>query len=439
MVKCAAMLTRKRAAAEAPPRLAGVERAALAVMAAGAVAIPLIVGRGDDPFRLPKELVFRAEAVALLAVVVFWATARARTWRIGRGPELAVVAAALLWTILATLFSTNRALSADSLITVLASAVIFVVTCVAAQGLSFAAVDVLMIGACANAATVILQERRIWSPFQLAISGQYANVGFLGNTNDVGMFLLPASLAAVIVAFVGRGRRRWIYAALAAVLYTALAVSASRMAIAAAMAGLFVFAVMHSWRAAAVAVAAVVLLAVPALLPSTFVGQRVRDLADAARRRDYQRLLSERLVPFLAAADMTLDHPLLGVGPGCFKYHFMAYRLALPSHYPPKWTQGWPMNFGEVHNDHLQVSSETGLAGYALFLAALGVVAGVRLRRRARPAAPRAAFARALRWPLAVGIFVLCLAQFPMELAAPRLMMLSFGALCVAWDRDDAA
>jgi pSer/pThr/pTyr-binding forkhead associated (FHA) protein len=48
MVKCAAMLTRKRAAAEAPPRLAGAERAALAVVAAGAVAIPLIVGRGDD-------------------------------------------------------------------------------------------------------------------------------------------------------------------------------------------------------------------------------------------------------------------------------------------------------------------------------------------------------------------------------------------------------
>ena len=35
--------------------------------------------------------------------------------------------------------------------------------------------------------------------------------------------------------------------------------------------------------------------------------------------------------------------------------------------------------------------------------------------------------------------FVICLGQFPLELAAPRLMLLSLGALCIAWDRDDAA
>jgi O-antigen ligase len=432
------MLTRKRAAAETPPRLAGAERAALALLAAGAVLVPIIWWRGDDPFRLPKELAFRAEAVALLAVAVFWLTSRVRTWRVARTPELVVVAAALGWTLLATIFSTNRVLSIDTYITLLAAAIIFVVTCVAAQRLPFAAVDVLMAGACANAATVILQDRGLWSPFRLSIGGEYANVGFLGNTNDVGMFLLVPALAAVIVMVVARGARRWIYAAIAVLLFAALVVSGSRIALVAAIAGLLVFALGHSWRAAAVAIVAVIALALSALSPRTFMGERVRDAVDAARKHDYARLLSERMVPFLTALDMTKDHPLLGVGPGCFKYHFMAYRVALPTHYPAAWTQGWPMNFGDVHNDHLQVSSETGIPGYLLFLGALAVLAG-RRRRGARPATPQAAFSRALRWPLVAAIFVMCLAQFPMELAAPRLMMLSFGALCIAWGRDDAA
>lgn len=432
------MLTRKRAAAETSPRPAAAERAVLAVLAAGALVIPVIYSHGDDPFRYPKELAFRGEAIALLALAVFWATARTRTWRIPRGRELVVVAAAIAWVLLTTLLSTNRTLSADALITVVAAAVIFVATSVAAQGRSFLAVDVLMIGACVNAATVVLQQQRIWSPFQLTIGGEYANVGFLGNTNDVGMFLFTPALAAVIVVVVARGARRWIYAVIAVLLFAALVVSGSRMALAAVVAGLFVFAAAHSWRAAAVAVAAVVVLALPALSPSTFMGKRLRDAADAARKHDYERLLSERLVPFLTAVDMTRDHPLLGVGPGCFKYHFMAYRVALPAHYPKAWTRGWPMNFGEVHSDHLQVASETGLPGYALFLAALAMLAG-RPRRRVPGAAAAAAFAHALRWPLVAAIAVSCLGQFPMELAAPRFMMLSFAALCAGWDRDDAA
>jgi O-antigen ligase len=202
---------------------------------------------------------------------------------------------------------------------------------------------------------------------------------------------------------------------------------------------LIVFALLHSRRAAIAVGAALVILAVPLLLPSTQIGKGARNFADAVAKRDYQRAFSERLLPFLAAVEMTRDHPLLGVGPGCFQYHFMRYRLALPMRYPAALTQGWPMNWGEVHNDHLQVASETGLPGYALFLGALGVAAGIGSRRRAPAATAEAAFARALRWPLAAGVFVLCLAQFPMELAAPRLMLLSLGALCIGWDRDDAA
>ena len=394
--------------------------------------------QGDEAFRLPKELAFRAEAILLLVAAVFWITARQRTWTIPRGAELIVAAAALAWTIVTLAFSTNRMLSLDSLITVVAAIVIFIATRMAAPSLSLIAIDVLMIPACINAALVILQELKLWTPLRLTISGgHYASVGLLGNANDVGTFLAPPALAAVVMAVTSGGKRRWIYAAIALLLGGGIVASATRTAVVTLVASLVVFGVLHSRRSAIAVVAALVVLALPLCSRSTGIGRSLRELAQAARNRDYQRLTSERIVPFLAALDMVRDHPLLGVGPGCFKYNYMDYRVGLAAHYGDSLTHGWPMNWGEVHNDHLQVASETGLPGYALFLGALAVFAGS--RRRAPAQTPEATFARTLRWPLAAGVFVLCLAQFPLEVAAPRLLLLTLGALCVAWDGSDAA
>src|SRR6266513_3330708 len=259
------MRTRKRAAAEGSPRLAGAERTVLAVLAAGALTIPTIITSGSDAFRLPKELAFRAEAILLLAAAVFWLTSRTRTWRIGRGAELVVAATIVGWTLLTTATSTNRLLSADSLITVVAAAVIFIATCVAAQALSIVAVDVLMVGACANAALVILQETNLWTPLALTIQGHYASVGLLGNANDVGTFLVAPAIAAVVVAVTAPGARRWIYALIALLLGGGVVASGTRTALGALVAALIVFALLHSRRAAIVVVAALAILALPLL------------------------------------------------------------------------------------------------------------------------------------------------------------------------------
>ena len=433
------MSTPKRADAAAAPRLAGAERAALAVLAAGVLLIPTIFATGDDAFRLPKEILFRGEAIVLLAVAVFWATSPVRTWRLPRGVVLALPAIAVGWTIVSATASTNRALSVDSLLTVVAAAVIFIATCAAAPSLSLVAVDVLMVTACINAAMAILQETKLWNPFHVTVGGHYATVGLLGNPNDVGTFLVVPLLAAVVVAVTVPGLRRWIYLFMAVLLAAGIVASGTRAALGAVVAGLIVFALLHSRRVAIVTVAALIVLAIPAFLPSTVLGRRVREAISAARTQDYQVLFSERLVPFLSAIDMARARPAFGVGPGCFKYNFMEYRLALRNHYPQKWTQSWPMNFGDVHNDHLQVASETGLPGYTIFLAALAVAAGGSWRRRETSATRRAAFAHALRWPLAAAVFVLCLAQFPLEVAAARLMLLTVAALCIEWDGADAA
>ena len=410
-----------------------IQRALLVVVVIGLVVLPVtVVTSGSDPFRLPKELLFRAEAIVLLALLILRMRARipVARWR----PEFIVAAAIVVWTIVVTATSTNRALSIDSLITVVAAAVIFVATCIALESRSLEVVDLLMIGCCVNAAITVVQELGIWNPVP-ATEGHYGSVGLMGNANDVGTFLVVPAVAAVVMAVTSIGKRRWIYLGVAVLLASGLIASATRTALIAYVASLLVLAILQTRRAAIVIGVVLLVVGLAVSSPATTIGRGVRELSDAAMQRDYQRLFSERLLPFLAAAEMARDHPFVGVGPGCFRYHFMAYRVALATKYPAAWTRGFPMNWGAVHNDHLQVAAEAGIVGSLLFLVALAVLA-----RRAAGGGmtPRAAFARTLRWPLVTAVVLVCFAQFPLELAAPRLMFLTLGAMCVTWDRSDA-
>ena len=411
-----------------------IQRAILIVVAIGVVVLPLtVVPDGADAYRLPKELVFRGEAIVLLALLILrMRVSRAPVAKLR--PEFILAAAIVVWTIVVTGTSTNRALSIDSLFTVIAAAVIFIATCVALEERSLEIVDVLMIACCVNAAITVLQELAIWNPVP-ATEGHYGTVGLMGNANDVGTFLVVPAVAAVVMAVTSIGKRRWIYLGIAVLLASGLIASATRTALFAFVGSLLVLAILQT-RRAVIAIGVVLLVVGLAVSsPATTIGRGVRELGKAAVERDYQRLFSERLLPFLAAAEMTRDHPLLGVGPGCFRYHFMSYRVALATKYPPQWTRGFPMNWGTVHNDHLQVAAEAGVIGSLLFLVSLGLLAR---RSTEGEKTSRALFARTLRWPLVTAIFLVCLAQFPLELAAPRLLFLTLGALCATWDRTDA-
>jgi O-antigen ligase len=415
----------------------GAERAITIVLAAGLLVTATIVTNGIDHFRLPKELAFRAEAIVLLALAAFWLTSKQRTWKLQWRPEFLLAAAILCWTLVTVATSTNRQLSIDSLITVIAAVVIFIATCLAAQTVRFEAIDVLMTGACINAVLVILQELKIWTPFNPApdVNTHLGSVGLLGNPNDVGTYLAPAALAAIVMTVTAEGKRRGIYVAIATLLVAGVAASATRTAIGALIIALAVFAVFHSRRVALAIAAIVVAIGLLVVSPSTSLGRGARQLTKAAASHDYQRLFSERVLPFITAFEMARDHPLAGVGPGCFKYHYMAYRVAMTGKYPEEWTKGYPMNWGEVHNDHLQVAAESGVPGYLLYLAAIGLCA-LPFDRRGRLSLHQG-FARGLRLPLAVLVLVISIGQFPLELAAARLMFLTLGALCLTWDRED--
>lgn len=420
---------------------------ALTLLGAGIVLIPIFyTGGAVDTFRLPKEMAFRAEAIALALTGVFAATAAHTRWRdvLKTLPrrEWLLLGAIALWCIVTTLTSSNRPLSEGSLVTVAAALVVYIATRVIARTLPMPVLFAVFAGAFANAIVVTLQELHIWNPFVFPpeITGHGQSVGLLGNANDVGTLLAGPAVVALIAAVAVRGWQRVMYGAAAAVLFTGVAMSQTRTAMIAFAAGTIIAALLRPWRQSIAVAVLLIIFAAVAFRPSTGIGAHFAKLATAARQRDYPTLFSERAVPFLSAIEMLRANPVVGVGPGAFKYHFMFTRLALEQRYPPSWTRGWPMNFGETHNDHLQVAAETGLPGYVLLFAAVAYLA-IPARRRRDDAAPRTreqTVGHAIRAPLAATFFVIAMAQFPLQLAAPRLMFLTLGAIAISWDRPDA-
>jgi O-antigen ligase len=440
------MRERRSAAHESPDRLR-YWLSAVMLLGAGIVLIPILyTGGALDAFRLPKEMIFRTEAIALALTGVFAATAPRASWREALAAlprrEWFLLGAIAIWSIVTTVTSTNRPLSEASLVTVACALVIYIATRLVAPRLRLAVLFVVFAGAFANAVVVTLQERGIWNPFVFPpdVVGHVQSVGLLGNPNDVGTLLAGPAIVALIAAVTLKGWQRVLFGASAAILFTGIAMSQTRTAMIAFVAGTVVAMLLRPWRQAIAVAVLLLVFAGVALRPSTGIGAHFSQLVAAARQRDYPVLFSERVVPFLSAVEMIRADPITGVGPGCFKFHFMLTRLALESRYPPAWTRGWPMNFGETHNDHLQVAAETGLPGYALFLAAMALLA-IPARRRDGASERQTAeqtVGRAIRTPLAATFFVIALAQFPLQIAAPRLMYLTLGALAISWDRGDA-
>jgi len=421
------------------------------VLGAAILIIPNIyMGGAVEAFRLPKEMLFRAAGILLMAIGAFAATARRARWHATLASisrvEWIVIGAILAWTAVATLTSTNRLLSEQSLITTLAGVAIYVAARLIAPRLTTDALAVVLAAASGNAIVVILQELHIWNPFHFPpeIEGHVQSVGLLGNPNDVGVFLVAPALAAAAAAVVVPGWRRLMYLGFTALLFAGIVASRTRTAMIAYVAAIIVAALLRTWRQGVTVAVVLIIAATIALRPSTPFGKHFLELVQAARTRDYPVLFSERVVPFLSAIEMVREHPATGVGPGCYKYEFMDTRLELDHRYRPEWTRGWPMSFAETHNDHLQVAAETGLPGYAIFLSALVVLAWPSRRQAAIaagtavPGEPvRRSFAHAFRAPLAAAFFVAALAQFPLQIAAPRLAFIMLAALAVGWDRAD--
>jgi O-antigen ligase len=412
------------------------ELAIFALVLAGAVAIPLVFRR--DPagmFRLPKAIFLRGEAILIVFVTVASLLLGAPMPRIRwRETWAALPLAVLAIFVVITLTSTRRELSASALAAAFATAIVFFATIAAARSRGWILAAAPLVAALANGILVVIEEANLWMPFgqQAGIPHHVQCDALIGNPNEVGGYLGAAALAAAAII----ATRRWRALAIVAggVLAAALVASQTLTAIISFAVAAFCMMALASWRAAlrgtAIGVAAAVLLI--ALIGPFRV--RAANIADWIRSGQYNAVATERFTPFVAAWTMFAEHPLTGVGPGAFAWQYFDHKLAAEQRYPAlRETFNRGINYGEVHNDHLQTLAEGGIIGYAAFIALMAALGFVSFTIPRDAPDAQQQFARRLALPLAIFCALFALAQFPIETTVVRAIFVHFAALCVAW------
>ncbi|MCW2792543.1 MAG: O-Antigen ligase [Nocardioides sp.] len=183
--------------------------------------------------------------------------------------------------------------------------------------------------------------------------------GPIGDPNDFAFFLVPA--VPLALALRRSGRLTWPYDLAAAIVLLGLVGTLSRGALV-GVAAMTLFALLTRMVRVRAALAVVAVLG--AILAVT--AARFPDLVDTSlHQKQYVagQNVSERLDLWSAAGRMTLEHPVLGMGPGSFSLHHREYMDQLPD------DVNHPLDV--AHNTYLEVSSELGVLGLLTFLALL--------------------------------------------------------------------
>jgi O-antigen ligase len=419
------------------PVVTGGERALAILTVAGLVIVPTIFLTGVyDYFRVIKEVAFRAEAILavfLLGVAVAaGGTARLRELVRARA-VMAVVAAAFLWSVITAMLSTNKFQSAESMITAVCSIALFIGVWFASRSVPVAALLILAPAAAVNAVITALLEYDIWRPFEFTLvsrelASHQSTTGLIGNPNDVGAYLALCAVVLLGAAQHLRGWKRWIAALGGLVALAGVFASQTRTAVITAGVALFILAVRKSLFAGLAMLGVLLAGLIAASFTPIPVLTRLLQVPQQVARGQWGAMTSHRNIAFVAAIDMARERPLTGWGPGTYKAHYMHRRLESLANHPEQTQSETAAMFGETHNDHLQLLAECGVPAYALFLAALVLIA----RARADGGGPARA-AAILGAPFAAAIFVLALAFFPLQIAVTRHLMLTMAALLIGW------
>jgi O-antigen ligase len=431
-------LTTRRRPTQSPPSSAQLsiwERGLAALVLAGTVLTPLVMSwNGADHFRLPKQLLLIALAIVCTGVVGAGLVLRRIEWPRDLRVPVAIAGGGLTWAVASTIASSNRALSLQALVWGASVAVLFLIMAVALRRVRPVLLAAAMfVPGVANAILLLLQASRVWNPwtFEEGMPERLMRNALLGNPNDVGAYLAVVTLFAVAMF---AASRRWYYLPVIAITGAALLATETLTAIAALTVALMAMLIVARPRLGTLValIAPPVLLAVLLLYPPTHA--RLRTLQTSVRANAWGQVMSGRLPAFLVAWEIFRDHPLLGAGPGTYKFHYVPYYAKVEQQYPRAVidvAEGGTI-FAQTHNDHLQLLAEIGLPGYLLVTLGMAVLA-VRGSRRST------GLARLLSVPTATLLLVLMLASFPLQLAAPVWACLALGGASHAWRDVDAA
>ncbi|HKR62494.1 MAG TPA: O-antigen ligase family protein [Thermoanaerobaculia bacterium] len=396
--------------------------------------VPFIFMRpAVDVFRTPKDVVFETLALAMFAVLCVAPAVSAGGIRTA---EAAVPTLAVLWTGVVCVLSLQRDVSFFKPLYVFCLAVFFVAALITTRARGVSALVLAIAPALVNAIVAFLQstgsERFLIT--KDAVARRLWTSGFIGNPNELGgYFVLP--LLASIAAAIAWPRLRIAFIASALVLAGGVIAAQSVTPVIATGAGVAAMMLLPRARTMRwIAIAGLVLL-VAAVSFHSGARARMSALITAARTGQAVELTSYRLPAWAVALDMFRERPLVGVGPGVFASRFMSYKIDLDVEHPSWIRIGW-QNFGEAHNDHLQLLAEAGLPAYLLFLASLFLIGRVSFAHR-EETTERETFAHAFAFPAAAAFGVLALAHFPMHLTSTMVPALFLAALCFSWTEHD--
>jgi hypothetical protein len=372
----------------------GKARAALLLLQLGAMATVLLAA----PFPLfelerhavPKELSLHLTAAGAAALSVW------RTRRLAVSLADALVAGFLALSAVSALFATNHWLAVRSLGILVSGALVFwSARALRAAGLSRQLLLTLASGVVLAAVTALLQAYGVESGL---FAERRAPGGAFGNRNFIAHFVALGLPVLLLTTLESRRRREaWLPAAGAVVLGAALVLSRSRAAwlgTIAASAILLVEGVWFGclWRDAvsrrrlllfglALSIGGVLALVLPNTLEWRSDSPYLDSLKDVANYKEGSG--RGRLVQYTNSLRMTVEHPLLGVGPGNWAVAYPRYTTPDDpafdaDDYIP--TNPWPSS------DWIASLAERGpLATFALAAAAAALVIGAWRRWRMAP------------------------------------------------------
>jgi O-antigen ligase len=416
-----------------------IERIRLGVLGFALLLLPVIFdGPAYEAFRLPRELLMEACGVLLGALSIIEALLRGHSIAPRAWPQSLriVLVGALGWSMITAIISANIALSVSALLFAFAAAMIFVTTYNTAHRWSPAALLICSIPAVVNAIVAILQRTDVLPIFAFhhRLPARFHAIALLGNPNDVGAYLLLPLMATIAIATT-RDRFRIAAAAMAAVIAAGIVASETLTTIGSIVIAVIALTFLMRRRVGIILVGILIIggIAGATLLPGRWAS--LQGNLSAAEGGDLDPLLSNRTEAFIAAWRIFLAHPLTGVGIGGYKYAYFDAKVALEDEHP-EFLNKHSENFGEAHNEHLQLLAEGGLPMYAFFIGGLWLVGR---RSFSRGGSTRREIARRTALPSAVAIAVSTLASFPMRLAAPTVTMLAILAITLSWTDDESA
>jgi O-antigen ligase len=405
----------------------------IAVLAIVAVTPLVFSTTTKDVYRLPKALFFQSAVLVLGAAILVWDATReglARRFRPHR-VSLLLAAMAVAWTAVVTMTAVKAAPASHAPLTVFCYALFFSAALLFGRRTPRAALAAMFVPAVVISVIMVLQWRDVWTPVALPERpvGRFAHIGLQGNPDPVGAYLIVPAIAAVAATIAFR-RGRIVLVPTTLLLLVGVLLTESVTALVAVAAALLAFLVVVPSKKARMITAFVTVAAAIVVLAYPPTRGRATALARSAAEGNYQELTSFRLPAWDVAWRMFLERPVTGVGPGGFAARYMSYKLA-GDELHPEWLTLGNENFGETHNDHLQLLAEGGLPAFVLF--AIVAVRVALLSFRVPADSDERRFVKLFALPGVVAFAVTAMAQFPMQLTEASAVAIFGAALCHVW------